>query len=223
MNQGSQKPSQWHRLFRIACSIIEQANQELMVIDHWTFGGGTALMLQMGHRESHDVDLFLRDPQYLGYLNPELRDFTLEVAWDEWKTDGHRFCKFVFTDIGEIDFIAAPSLTKSPTIEREVQGVQTLVETVPEIITKKVFYRGGNITPRDVFDMAAASTVCRAEVADALKQHPDSVQAALSRIQRLNPEFVERAVSDLMVKDRFRNIVPSSLRYARELLEAALP
>ena len=93
---------------------------------------------------------------------------------------------------------------------------------MPEIITKKVFYRGGNITPRDVFDMAAASTVCRAEVVNALKQHPDRVQAALSRIQRLNPEFIERAVSGLMVKDRFKDIAPSSLRYARELLEGAL-
>jgi len=36
------------------------------MIDSWTFGGGTALMLQIDHRESFDVDIFLDDPLSLG-------------------------------------------------------------------------------------------------------------------------------------------------------------
>ena len=31
----------------------------------WTFGGGTVLMLRIGHRQSKDIDLFVPDPQYL--------------------------------------------------------------------------------------------------------------------------------------------------------------
>jgi hypothetical protein len=34
-----------------ACRIIDQAKSELTRIDSWTFGGGTALMLQIDHRE----------------------------------------------------------------------------------------------------------------------------------------------------------------------------
>lgn len=41
----------------------------------WTFGGGAVLMLHIDSRQSKDLDLFVPDPQYLGYLNrsPERR------------------------------------------------------------------------------------------------------------------------------------------------------
>ena len=35
-------------------------------------------MLQIDHRESHDIDLFLSDPQFLPYLNPETEGFELD-------------------------------------------------------------------------------------------------------------------------------------------------
>ena len=60
----------WVQLFRVACAIIRQANSKQLVVDHWTFGGGTALMLQLDHRESHDIDIFLDDPQLLGFDRP---------------------------------------------------------------------------------------------------------------------------------------------------------
>lgn len=46
-------------------------------MDRWSFGGGTALMLQIAHRESHDIDLFIDDPQILPFLNPETQCFDL--------------------------------------------------------------------------------------------------------------------------------------------------
>lgn len=43
--------------------MIRQVNAEQNIIDGWTFGGGTAMMLQIDHRISQDVDIFLPDPQ----------------------------------------------------------------------------------------------------------------------------------------------------------------
>jgi hypothetical protein len=43
--------------------MIEQVSFEQQTIDHGTFGGSTAMMLQI-HRESNDVDIFLRDARY---------------------------------------------------------------------------------------------------------------------------------------------------------------
>jgi hypothetical protein len=40
--------SDWATLFREACSLIRQVNSEYTIINHWTFGGGTAMMLQIG-------------------------------------------------------------------------------------------------------------------------------------------------------------------------------
>jgi hypothetical protein len=80
--------SDWARLFRIACSLIHQVNSEQSVIDHWTFGGGTAMMLQIDHRESHDVDIFLSDAQMLPYLDPKTHDFTFEIRPTDYLGDG---------------------------------------------------------------------------------------------------------------------------------------
>ena len=58
----------WARLLRISRSMIQEVNSEQLLIDEWTFGGGTAMMLQIDHRESRDIDIFLADPQLLALL-----------------------------------------------------------------------------------------------------------------------------------------------------------
>lgn len=46
--------SDWAQLFRIAYAMIRQVNAEREIIDYWTFGGGTAMMLQIDHRISYN-------------------------------------------------------------------------------------------------------------------------------------------------------------------------
>lgn len=99
------------------------------MIDSWTFGGGTALMLQIDHRESFDVDIFLDDPQLLPYLNPKTQGYALDINPDGYVSDGSRTLKIVFENVGEIDFICAPSLTGNPTVRAEVRGRHVLLET----------------------------------------------------------------------------------------------
>jgi hypothetical protein len=57
-------PSRWAELFDQGMAIVDQANANGIAMNDWTFGGGTALMLQIGHRDSHDIDLFVSDAQY---------------------------------------------------------------------------------------------------------------------------------------------------------------
>jgi hypothetical protein len=80
----------WLQLFRVACAILRQANSKQLVIDHWTFGGGTALMLQLDHRESHDIDIFLNDPQQLPFLDPQKQDFRFDIQLEDYEGDGAR-------------------------------------------------------------------------------------------------------------------------------------
>jgi hypothetical protein len=147
----------WARLFRIACSLIRQVNSEQVVIDSWSFGGGTAMMLQIGHRESHDVDIFLSDPQLLPFLDPNLHDFEFEIRPSDYGGDGTGFLKLAFEGIGEVDFIVAHALTDIPTTKQTIEGEDVDLETVAEIIAKKIHYRGATIKPRDIFDIAAAA------------------------------------------------------------------
>jgi hypothetical protein len=180
------------------------------------------MMLQIDHRESHDVDIFLPDPQLLGFLNPATHDFEFEVTPPEYNGDGTGFLKLAFQDIGEIDFIVATTLTYPGTIEQAIKGRTTRLETVPEIIAKKIHYRGANIKPRDIFDLAAAGHMQRDAIIAALKPHHDKVSATLQRIALLNPDFVANAIADLAIKDAFKSIADDALARAKALLEAVL-
>lgn len=178
------------------------------------------MMLQIGHRDSRDVDIFLSDPQLLGYLDPNKQNFTFEIAPDDSTSDGTRFQKFSFADIGEIDFIIAPALTTSPTIHRKIEGNAVLLETVAEIITKKIVHRGSTIAPRDIFDIAAASADYADAVTTELRTYRDAVAATIEQIERRNPEFVANTISQLMVRPEFQLIAKTASARALELLRA---
>jgi len=212
--------SHWARLFRIACALIRQVNSEQSIIEDWTLGGGTAMMLQIDHRDSHDVDIFLSDPQLLPYLDPQKRDFQFEIWPIDYDGDGSSFQKLAFKDIGEIDFIVGRAMTPSPTTRTTVEGETTLLETIPEIIAKKIYYRGSSIKPRDIFDIAAAGEQHADPVINALRSYRAEVQAALAAIDRLNPDFVNSAISQLSIKDKFRPLAKTALKQTKELLGA---
>jgi hypothetical protein len=195
-------------------------NTNGLVIDRWTFGGGTAMMLQIGHRESHDVDIFLEDPQLLRYLDPKTRDFNFEISPSDHLGDGVGSLKLVFTDIGEIDFIVDRPRTPNPTIQMDVEGETTLLETIPEIVTKKIIHRGSSVRPRDIFDIAAAGEEHAEDVVAALRSYRSEVAETIAAIERLNPEFVNGAISQLIIKDDFKVVADNALRRAKQLLRA---
>jgi hypothetical protein len=217
---ASKPQSDWARLFRIACTLIQQVNAEQILIDDWTLGGGTAMMLQIDHRESHDVDIFLNDPQLLSLLDPQKRDFQFEILPSASAGDGARFLKLGFDKIGEIDFIVAGALTASPTKQDTVDGEIVLLETIPEIITKKIHYRGASIKPRDIFDIAAAGEQHAASIIKELKAHRDDVARTLTTIDKLKPDFVNGAIAQLLIKDRYAALAKTSLERAKEILRA---
>jgi hypothetical protein len=119
---ASSHKSDWLRLLRVARSLIHQVNAEQSIIDYWTLGGGTALMLQIGHRDSHDVDIFIPDPQLLPFLDPQKNDLTFEMQPIAYRGDGSKSLKFSFGDIGEIDFIVSGPLTSTPAIARDMRA-----------------------------------------------------------------------------------------------------
>ncbi|WP_234684195.1 nucleotidyl transferase AbiEii/AbiGii toxin family protein [Bradyrhizobium monzae] len=211
--------SDWAQLFRIACAMIRQVNAEQEIIDHWSFGGGTAMMLQIDHRISHDVDIFLADPQVLPFLDPQKHDFHFEVGPADYKGDGARLPKLGF-EFGEIDFIVAQSLTSSPTTQSTVEGEMVLLETIPEIIAKKIYHRGDSIVPRDIFDIAAAGEKHAEAIIRELASYRNSVTSTLAAIDRLKPDFVSAVINQLSIKDPYLPIANIALERTQELLRA---
>jgi hypothetical protein len=177
------------------------------------------MMLQIDHRESRDIDIFLGDPQQLPFLDPQRQDFKFEMRPDAHEGDGVRSLKLVF-GIGEIDFIVANTLTSSPTMQTEIEGEIVQLETIPEIITKKVFYRGSNIAPRDIFDIAAAAEQSADALIEQLRSYKDKVTGTLATIERLNPEFVRGSIADLAIKDRYKALAKIAIGRCKDILRA---
>jgi len=156
----------WEILFQRALVLIDSTQDLRPALTNWTFGGGTVLMRRHGHRFSKDIDIFVPDPQWLGYLNPRLNETAEKLTTDYSETAGSLKLRFAE---GEIDFVASQPLTKNATVAEILFGRNVQVETSAEIIAKKIWHRGSRFTARDIFDLA---TVAEKEPASLLEIKP---------------------------------------------------
>jgi hypothetical protein len=124
----------------------------------------------------------------------------------------------VFHEIGEIDFIIDQPKTALPAVERVIKGEKVLLETVPEIIVKKIVHRGASIKPRDIFDIAAAGEQHSDSIVAALRPYKVEVEGAIKRLELLNPQFVSDATSALQVRDEFLPLVGAALERTKKIL-----
>lgn len=150
--QHWKKEGSWKDLEHIAFKLVQQVETENHQKMNAVLGGGTRLMLDLEHRISHDIDLFISNPQWLGYLSPRLNDNISDII--DGYEEGSEFLKLRFQN-GEIDFIVrTPLLKNSP-----ISHLDTVfkVEPIMEVLAKKLFFRGHALTSRDLFDWWAIS------------------------------------------------------------------
>lgn len=165
----------WETLFQRALTLIDSISAAGITLSDWSFGGGTVLMRRHRHRVSKDIDIFVPDPQYLGYLSPRLNTRAESLTQNYIEQAGS--LKLFFPE-GEIDFVVSGYLTKRPTVGEELFGRTVLVETSAEIIAKKVRHRGVEFTARDIFDLAVVAEKepqALQQIKSVLRNHRDVV------------------------------------------------
>ena len=169
----------WEALFRKALRAIDSADPGVFRPENWSFGGGTVLMRRYHHRLSKDIDIFVPDPQYLGYLSPRLNDTVSELTsnYNEQTT----FLKLYF-DEGEIDFIVSRPLTTRPTLVETIFDRPIRVDTSAEILAKKLNYRGSEFAARDIFDFSLIAEKERDAIEKARPYIREQRNAILARI-----------------------------------------
>lgn len=153
MRSASLPGGPWEKLFPRALTLLDEISRYGGVADpFWTLGGGTVLMLRYRHRLSKDIDIFIPDPQYLGFVTPRLSDTAADLTQDYVEQPG-AFVKLQFEE-GEIDFVVAPNLLADAWEVWDIGGRHVKTETAAEIIAKKMYHRGDRATARDLFDFA---------------------------------------------------------------------
>jgi len=180
----------WKGLFKDALSLVDEIARNGVTAPFWTFGGGTVLMLRYRHRRSKDIDIFVPDPQYLGYVTPRLSSIAERISPDYVEASNH--VKLIRAE-GEIDFVVSSCLT-TPGFEMwRIAGREVRVETAVEIVAKKMWHRGDTATARDLFDMSLLIEKERKALAGAapfLVRHRKEFLAQLrSRDRALRAQF----------------------------------
>lgn len=168
----------WKLLLQQAFTLVDAIQAHGIADPFWTFGGGTVLMLRYGHRLSKDIDIFVPDPQYLGFVSPRLSDVA-EAVSDQY-VEGPGFIKLLLSE-GEIDFVASPNLTESAYEHWELLGRMVRVETSAEIVAKKLWHRGDRASARDLFDLALV-----------IDREPQSLVMAATFLTRHREAFLQQ-------------------------------
>jgi hypothetical protein len=155
----------WEKLLEKAIRYIRHSalpcNAERI---NWSLGGGTVLMMKYHHRLSRDIDIFLANPQFLGYFSPRVND-RIEADVEDYDEQAE-YVKLFYGE-GEIDFIVADRLLGRPYNMFFKFGAEIPREDPLEIIAKKIFYRHKNFAKRDFFDLA--TVLSRANEAEVLE------------------------------------------------------
>ena len=94
----------WEQLLENAFAIMDRAGAMGADMKSVTLGGGTAMMLHIDHRDSHDIDLFLSDAKSLEILEEIVGSQTSHEHLECRGTEG-TFISLVDGRLGEIDFI----------------------------------------------------------------------------------------------------------------------
>jgi predicted nucleotidyltransferase component of viral defense system len=187
-------PGAWKDLLPHALSIIEDIKNHGTPDPFWTFGGGTVLMFRYQHRLSKDIDIFVPDPQYLGFVTPRLSDVAAAVSADYVEDQG-TYVKLIRPE-GEIDFVASPNLTESPFETWNISGQHIRVETAVEIVAKKLWHRGDRATARDLFDLSLV-----------IESEPEAlVKAAKFMLKNADPFISQIASRASVLKMQFSEI-----------------
>ncbi|KRI01536.1 nucleotidyl transferase AbiEii/AbiGii toxin family protein [Curvibacter sp. PAE-UM] len=210
------RPGVWRELWPQALGLM--THLEGMVHQPlWTFGGGTVLMLRHGHRLSKDIDLFVPDPQYLGYVNPRLSDVAEAVSADY--EENAEFIKFYLPQ-GEIDIVVGTALTAQPYEVVKHAGREIKVERSAEIIAKKMWFRGDQAKARDLFDLCAVASLEPAAIAEG---SPFFVRHGAAFLHRLQERMaLARAEFEAIDALDFQQSFDECLQQAREILGSVL-
>lgn len=126
------------------------------------FGGGTALAIYyFQHRLSFDIDLFVTDAQIINYLSPKhwLEESKVFNAHSYVDLSNHIRVLYLKNNI-KVDVLVAQDFISNPLIDdsKDLFPQTIYVESIDDIIAKKIIYRRQDNLTRDIIDIAISIT-----------------------------------------------------------------
>ena len=109
------------------------------------------------HRLSFDIDLFLADQQYLSFFSPKLWIDDFDSFNDSEYTDKYNHIGVVTRTEIKLDILVDTNVTNKYLDDSKlIFPFDVYVETIEDIISKKIVFRKNDNKTRDIFDIAVA-------------------------------------------------------------------
>lgn len=158
------------------------------------FGGGTALAIYyFQHRLSFDIDLFVTDIQILNYLSPK-----------HWIDETNNFNTSRYIDLSnhirvlekknniKVDVLVAQNTSSEYLLDdsKDIFHSDIYVESIEDIIAKKIVYRRNDNLTRDIIDIAISIN------------HADNVLEKLYVAQKITKEDIQDLYNSIGELDR---------------------
>lgn len=162
-------------------------------------GGGTALSIYyFQHRLSFDIDLFLTDQQYLSYFSPKHWIEETNNFDGVHYIDTHNHVGVVSANNIKVD-ILVDSSSDSMLIDdsRTIFPFDIRIESIEDILAKKIVFRKKDNKARDIFDIAVAISKDDEIIESLLKNNritQDDLQILLTALETINIEKYKIAI-----------------------------
>lgn len=179
------------------------------VSSKWAIGGSVAMHLAYQHRQPANLNISLRDAQFLTRLSPRI-NVLASVAAESYYEESSELG--LSTGCGDLIFRVEPFISKSPIKTITLCNQLIIIETPVEIVTKKLFYKASQLQAKDIFDIACV-----------LLREPDQLfnEAGLF-IRRI--DALEQRICEILVtyKDElYKQVVPHSSEFD-EIMQSGL-
>lgn len=128
-----------------------------------TLGGGTALAgYYWNHRYSTDIDIFIYDKENKTYLlkpsnwSDETKANMADIGYGGIFKHNDIYTEIFIDNDSKIQFFDVVKKSKNPYKMTSLWGIDLMIDSIEEIIAKKIFFRGDKGNSRDIFDIAVA-------------------------------------------------------------------
>lgn len=125
-------------------------------------GGGTALAAYYwNHRYSTDIDIFTHSKQDISLIfrpakwDSKFKSIMKSLGYQSSKIHPI-YTEFLFKDNFRMQFLSVEDKTDNPYNKVSLWGMDLLVESIEEIVAKKIYFRSHKGNARDLFDIAIA-------------------------------------------------------------------
>ncbi len=193
-------------------------------------GGGTALSAYYWqHRFSSDIDMFIHNgtAEDLKKIDPRKTSKAIKAQLTKIKYTGDLKKHPIYTELAidqnsKMQFFVVKDYTAVPYSEVTLWGKNILIESVAEIIAKKVYYRCEDANARDLFDLTVAiykdpTVLMSINVAkEKLEKLLDSVETIIQSEELLNTYKLE--IEMMAPAEQYTNIAMNYITYLNTFL-----